>query len=66
MRHAAQKVIDVWLGDCTGHTDWAALNDALESLQTALKHPLTDGEISILWHESGGQPFKFARMVQDA
>jgi hypothetical protein len=26
--------------------------------------PLSDDEISVLWHESGQQPFKFARMIE--
>lgn len=27
--------------------------------------PLTDEQISDLWHQSGEQPFKFARMISD-
>ena len=29
------------------------------------RKPLTDEEISVMWHESGGQPFKFARMIEE-
>lgn len=36
------------------------LRSALEK-----RKPLTDDEISILWYESGNQPFKFARMVEE-
>jgi hypothetical protein len=67
LRQAAQGVIDQWLGDCTGGTDKLELTAAIAHLQNTLKtrKPLTDEEISILWHESGGQPFKFAKMIQE-
>jgi hypothetical protein len=65
IRQAAQDVVDQWLGDFTGAPD--ELDAAVERLQTALKtrKPLDDAEISILWHEAGGQPFKFAKMIQE-
>ena len=28
------------------------------------RRTLTDEQISVLWHESGHQPFKFARMIE--
>lgn len=37
--------------------------NASAALRDALAHPLTDEQISVLWHQSGEQPFKFARML---
>lgn len=37
--------------------------NASAALRDALARPLTDEEISDLWHQSGEQPFKFARML---
>ena len=34
-----------------------------DDLRAALAEPLTDEDISVLWHQSGEQPFKFARML---
>jgi hypothetical protein len=64
LRRAAHKVVDAWLGDFTGESH---MDSAIEALQLELKNrkPLTDEEISVLWHESGGQPFKFAKMIQE-
>jgi hypothetical protein len=34
-----------------------------EALKAELERTLTDEQISDLWHQSGEQPFKFARML---
>lgn len=34
-----------------------------EALKAELERTLTDEQISDLWHQSGQQPFKFARML---
>lgn len=34
-----------------------------EALKAELERTLTDEDISVLWHQSGEQPFKFARML---
>lgn len=67
LRQSAQKVVDTWLGDCVGATDEQALNEAIEAMRTQLRNrkPLTDDEISVLWHQANNQPFKFARMLQE-
>jgi hypothetical protein len=36
---------------------------AQDALRAALAEQLTDEDISVLWHQSGEQPFKFARML---
>ena len=36
---------------------------AITALRAALAEQLTDEDISVLWHQSGEQPFKFARML---
>lgn len=66
IRNAAQKVVDAWLGDCTGGSDNAELDTAISLLRVRLqeRRPMTDEEISALWHQAGGQPFKFARMIE--
>jgi hypothetical protein len=38
-------------------------HDAAAALRAALAEPLTDEQISDLWHQSGEQPFKFAKML---
>lgn len=41
-------------------------NTVAPNLRGALekRRPMTDDEISVLWHESGNQPFKFARIIE--
>lgn len=34
-----------------------------EALKAELERTFTDEQISDLWHQSGEQPFKFARMI---
>lgn len=41
----------------------AEIDGAIDALRAALAEPLTDEQISDLWHQSGEQPFKFARML---
>jgi len=40
-----------------------ALEQTITALRAALAEQLTDEQISVLWHQSGEQPFKFARML---
>lgn len=63
LMQAAHKVVDEWLGDFTGGSH---MDDAIDALKLELKSykPLTDEQISVLWHQSGEQPFKFARMIE--
>lgn len=48
-----------WMDD-SNFTAWSPLP---KKRQTPAQ-PLTDEEISTLWHQSGEQPFKFARMIE--
>lgn len=43
--------------------DYDELEAAADALEAALAEQLTDEQISDLWHQSGEQPFKFARML---
>jgi hypothetical protein len=43
--------------------DLACLMQFANLVAAAQRQPLTDEQISALWHQSGEQPFKFARML---
>ena len=60
LRKAAQQALEA-LEDIFGanKVDVGAIN----ALRAALAEQLTDEQISDLWHQSGEQPFKFARML---
>ena len=48
----------------TGENQWESRGQlAMDALRAALAEQLTDEQISDLWHQSGEQPFKFARML---
>jgi hypothetical protein len=36
----------------------------IKKAEPVMAKPLTDEEISVLWHEAQGQPFKFARLIE--
>jgi hypothetical protein len=59
LQQAAQQALDEWRTD-PGSVRMASL---MMNLGNALAEPLTDEDISVLWHQSGEQPFKFARML---
>lgn len=42
-----------------------AARASITALEAALAEQLTDEQISDLWHQSGEQPFKFARMISE-
>lgn len=43
--------------------DLACLMQFANLVAAAQRQQLTDEQISVLWHQSGEQPFKFARML---
>lgn len=43
--------------------DLACLIQFANLVAAAQRQQLTDEQISVLWHQSGEQPFKFARML---
>lgn len=36
----------------------------IKKAEPVMAKPLTDGEISELWYEAEGHPFRFARMIE--
>jgi hypothetical protein len=52
-------VIGDWTDD-SNFVEWSPL----PKKRTAPMKMLSDEEISVLWHEAGEQPFKFARMIE--
>ena len=51
------------IGDWTDDSNFVAWSP-LPKKRTAPVKMLSDEEISVLWHEAGKQPFKFARMIE--
>ncbi len=41
-------------------------NEKTEPRKREAEMPLTDEELSVLWHEAGEQPFRFARLIEKA
>ena len=52
-------VFGEWMDD-SNFVAWSPL----PKKRTAPMKMLSDEEISVLWHEAGEQPFKFARMIE--
>ena len=65
LRAAAQQALEALeIHSAIKHPQQRHYRDsAIEALRAALAEQLTDEQISVLWHQSGEQPFKFARML---
>lgn len=44
----------------------ASSSEKSEPTRSETKMPLTDEELSQLWHEAKEQPFRFARLIEQA
>ena len=44
----------------------APSSEKTEPTRNETKMPLTDEELSTLWHEAKEQPFRFARLIEKA
>jgi len=44
----------------------ASSSEKSEPTRSETKMPLTDEELSELWHEAKEQPFRFARLIEKA
>ena len=62
-RAVAEQALTALELDAYGEPPRHERNVAIDALRAALAEPLTDEQISDLWHQSGQQPFKFARML---
>jgi hypothetical protein len=59
----ALEALEITRQACFAESTLNKADSAIEALRAALAEQLTDEDISVLWHQSGEQPFKFARML---
>jgi hypothetical protein len=63
LRKAAQQALEALEYHVEQTRPIHRTSEAITALRAALAEQLTDEQISDLWHQSGEQPFKFARML---